>query len=107
MATPVFALTVSPARFEITGDPGTTLSGEIEVFNEQEGTRTFFTSYENFEPSGDSGAPHFIGSKDGLATWIRSDSKIILESGKRVVIPFSIAIPQNAEPGGHFAVIFC
>ena len=106
MATPVFALTVSPARFEITGDPGTTLSGEIEVFNEQEGTRTFFTSYENFEPSGDSGAPHFIGSKDGLATWIRSDSKIILESGKRVVIPFSIAIPQNAEPGGHFAAIF-
>ena len=106
IATPVFALTVSPARFEITGDPGTTLSGEIEVFNEQEGTRTFFTSYENFEPSGDSGAPHFIGAKDGLATWIRSDSKVILESGRRVVIPFSIVIPQNAEPGGHFAAIF-
>ena len=106
IATPVFALTVSPARFEITGDPGTTLAGEIEVFNEQEGIRTFFTSYENFEPSGDSGAPHFIGAKDGLATWIRSDSKVVLESGKRVVVPYSITIPQNAEPGGHFAAIF-
>ena len=106
IATPVFALTVSPARFEITGDPGTTLAGEIEVFNEQEGTRTFFTSYENFEPSGDSGAPHFIGAKDGLATWIRSDNKVVLESGVRVKVPYSITIPKNAEPGGHFAAIF-
>ena len=106
IASPAFALTVSPARVEITGDPGATLQGEIELFNEQEGTRTFFTSFENFEPSGDSGAPHFIGAKDGLATWIQSDSKVILESGKRSVVPFSITIPQNAEPGGHFAAIF-
>ena len=106
IASPVFALTVSPARVEITGDPGTTLQGEIELFNEQEGTRTFFTSFENFEPSGDSGAPHFIGAKDGLATWIRSDNKVVLESGVRVKVPYSITIPQNAEPGGHFAAIF-
>lgn len=105
-ATPVFALTVSPARIEITGDPGSTLQGEIELFNEQDGEKTFFTSFENFEPSGDSGAPHFIGSEDGLATWIRSDSKVTLGSGKRNVISYSIAIPQNAEPGGYFAAIF-
>lgn len=106
IASPVFALTVSPARVEITGDPGATLQGEIELFNEQEGTRTFFTSFENFEPSGDSGAPHFIGAKDDLATWIRSDNKITLESGVRVKVPYSITIPANAEPGGHFAAIF-
>lgn len=106
IATPAFALTVSPARFEITGDPGATLQGEIGLFNEQEGSRIFFTSFENFEPSGDSGAPHFIGARGGLATWIRADSKIILESGKRIVVPYSITIPQNAEPGGHFAAIF-
>lgn len=106
IASPAFALTVSPARVEITGDPGTTLQGEIELFNEQDGTRTFFTTFENFEPSGDSGAPHFIGAKDGLATWIRSENKVVLESGKRSVVPYSITIPQNAEPGGHFAAIF-
>ncbi len=101
-----YALTVSPARIEVAGDPGTVLQGEIELFNEQEGTRTFYTSYENFEPSGDSGAPHFIGAKDGLATWIISESKVILESGKRKVVPFSITIPANAEPGGHFGAVF-
>lgn len=106
-ATPVFALTVSPARLEITGDPGTTLYSEIELFNEQQGeARTFFTSFENFEPSGDSGAPRFIGAENGLATWIKADSKISIESGSRVIVPFSITIPANAEPGGYFAAVF-
>jgi len=31
---------------------------------------------------------------------------VVVESGKQSVVPFSIAIPQNAEPGGHFAAIF-
>lgn len=106
IASHTFALTVSPARVEITGDPGTTIQSEIEVFNEQEGAKTFFTSFENFEPSGDSGAPHFIGAKDGLATWMQADSKVVLESGARAVIPFSITIPADAEPGGHFAAVF-
>lgn len=106
IASPVFALTVSPARVEITGDPGATLQGKIELFNEQEGERTFFTSFENFEPSGESGAPHFIGAKNGLATWMQSEAKVVIESGKRSIVPFSITIPADAEPGGHFAAVF-
>ncbi len=106
LAGPAFALTVSPARVEITGDPGTTLHGEIEVLNEQEEARTFFTSFENFEPSGDSGSPHFIGAEDGLATWIQADNTVDLEPGERALVPFSITIPQDAGPGGYFAAIF-
>lgn len=106
MAVPAFALTVSPARVEITGDPGTTIHGEIELFNEQEKTKTFFTSFENFEPKGETGAPHFIGANEGLATWIQSDSQVVLEPGQRLTVPFSIAIPEDAEPGGHFSAIF-
>lgn len=102
----VSALTVSPARVEITGDPGTTIYGEIEVFNEQEGTKTFFTSFENFEPSGDSGAPRFVGAKDGLATWLKAEDTLVLDSAKSKIVPFSITIPQNAEPGGYFAAVF-
>lgn len=106
IASPAFALTVLPARVEIAADPGTTLQGKIELFNEQEGTRTFFTSFENFEPSGDSGVPRFIGAKDDLATWIKTENKVVLESGARAKVSYSIAIPKNAEPGGHFAAIF-
>ncbi len=100
------ALTVSPARIEITGDPGQTITGEIELFNEQQDARTFFSSFENFEPAGDSGAPRFIGADDGLATWLATEANVTLGSGERKTIPFSITIPQNASPGGYFAAIF-
>ena len=106
IASPVFALTVSPVKLEISGDPGQTLIGEIELLNEQSETKTFYSSFENFEPSGESGAPSFIGAKDGLATWIKTEDKVILESGERSVVPFSITIPKDAEPGGYFAAIF-
>lgn len=104
--TPAFALTISPARVEITADPGTVYHGEIEIFNEQEEKKTFFTSSENFEPRGDSGAPHFIGAENGLATWIQTENQVTLEPGERAIVPFSISIGQDAEPGGHFAAIF-
>lgn len=102
----LLALTVSPAKIEITGDPGKTINGEFELFNEQQDVKTFYSSFENFEPSGESGTPHFIGTEDGLATWITTGAQSILKSGERKKIPFSISIPQNAEPGGHFAAIF-
>lgn len=100
------ALTVSPARLEVTGDPGTTLRGEIEIFNEQEGSRTFYTSFEDFEPSGDTGAPHFIGAENGLATWLKTDSQVTVPSGTRQIVPYTITIPEGTEPGGYFGAVF-
>ena len=43
------ALTVSPIRFEIGGNPGQILTGEIELFNEQIISRTYYSSFENFQ----------------------------------------------------------
>src|SRR3989344_6918006 len=102
----VEALTISPVRLEITADPGQTVTGKLLLLNEQNGTTTFYSSFENFEPSGDSGTPRFIGAEDGLATGIKTDGKITLESGTSTSVPFSIPVPDNAEPGGYFAAIF-
>ncbi len=106
LASSAFALTISPAKLEISGDPGTTISDQFELFNEQQDAKTLYSSFANFESSGESGAPHFIKSNDGLATWIKTDNKITLTPGERKKISFSITIPKNAEPGGHFAAIF-
>jgi hypothetical protein len=100
------ALTISPAKIEITGDPGSVLTGEIEIFNEQEETKIFYTSYENFEPRGDSGAPYFVGGDVGLATWIETQSEVTLAPGERAVVPYKMTIPQDAKAGGYFAAIF-
>lgn len=102
----VHALTISPAKIEVVGDPGSVLSGEIEIFNEQDEPKTFYTSYENFEPRGDSGAPHFVGAPDGLATWIETQPEVTINPGERLVVPYKITVPQDARAGGYFAAIF-
>ena len=100
------ALTVSPVKIEISGDPGQTLRDEITLFNEQDTAKTFFSSSENFEARGETGDPYFVASTTGLATWITTKESVTLKPGERKTIPFSILVPKNAEPGGHFAAIF-
>ncbi|MCI5051336.1 MAG: DUF916 domain-containing protein [Candidatus Pacebacteria bacterium] len=100
------ALTVTPAILEISGDAGTTLVGTVRLYNESDRTQTFFTSYENFEPSDDSGTPRFIGAEDGLATWINATASVTLAPQERTEVPFTVTIPANAEPGGYFSAIF-
>jgi len=102
----VGALTVSPPRWEISGERGQTINGELELFNEEKEAKTFYSSFEAFEAAGETGAPRFFPATEGLATWIKAPAQITLDPQERKVVPFSIQIPQNADPGGHFAAIF-
>ncbi|MFM2424085.1 MAG: hypothetical protein RLZZ70_474 [Candidatus Parcubacteria bacterium] len=101
-----FALTISPTKIEVAGDPGQTIIGEIELFNEQTDTKTFFTSYENFEPRGETGSPYFVGGGSGLATWITTAESYTIAPSDRVTVPYTITIPASATPGGYFSAIF-
>lgn len=101
-----WALTISPVTLELKGDPGQTITGEIELFNEQVETKNLFSTFENFEPSGETGSPKFTGEKVDLATWIKIDTKVSLESQQKANIPYSITIPRDATPGGYFSAIF-
>ncbi len=100
------ALTISPAKVDIKADPGQTIIGEVELFNEQNEVKTFYASYENFESRGDSGAPYFVGAEDGLATWITTVPQISIKPGERKIIQYTVTIPENTKPGGYFAAIF-
>ena len=99
------ALTISPVKMEVAGDPSQILRGELRLFNEQGETKIFYSSIENFEARGESGAPYFLPEREGLATWIRTDGQVILKPKEEKTVPFSIHIPKNAAPGGHFAAI--
>jgi len=100
------ALTISPVRFEISGESGQTLIGEITLSNEDNIVRTFYSSSENFEARGEGGDPYFKPAEEGLSTWIKTESKIVLQPEETKTVPFSIEIPEGADPGGHFAAIF-
>lgn len=101
-----YALTISPSRTELRGDPGSTVGGDIILINDQQETKTFFASFENFVADGDSGTPKFVGDKEGLATWISTTEAVVVNPGEVKTIPFTVTIPADAQPGGYFSGIF-
>ncbi len=107
LAEPALALTISPVRLEVGSDPGQTLTGEIQLFNEEVEAKTFYSSAANFESRGESGAPYFLPNVDeDLASWIEIQEAVTLEPNERIAVPFLINVPGDAKPGGHFAAIF-
>jgi hypothetical protein len=100
------ALTISPARAELTGDPGETIQGTFTLTNPLDTDQTYYTSVENFEAQGESGTPNFVPGKDGLASWVKVAESITIKKGEKVKVPFTIEVPQGADAGGHFAAIF-
>ncbi len=100
------ALTVSPARAELTGDPGETIQGSFTLVNPLDTDQTYYTSVENFEAQGETGTPNFTASKDGLPSWVKIVEKVTLKRGERVTVPYNVVIPTDADSGGHFGAIF-
>lgn len=102
-----FALTLSPVRFELSGDPGQTVHAEMTLMNENQVDEIkYYSSYANFEAQGETGNPNFIDPKEGLGTWINVQKNVILLPGESKKIPIDITIPFGADPGGNFAAIF-
>ncbi len=102
-----FALTLSPTRYEISGNPGEIITQELKVTNEGKNSQLYYVSFSNFEAQGDTGSPTFVEPKDDLGTWITSSqASINLAPGKQETLTFKISIPKDAEPGGHFAALF-
>jgi hypothetical protein len=100
------ALTLSPTKIEVAVDPGQQAIGEIELLNEEAKDKTFYLSYENFEPRGETGSPYFVGGGEGLASWITTQESVTLKAGERLNVPYKITVPSDATPGGYFAAVF-
>lgn len=99
------ALTVSPIRYEISGDPGETLQEKLNLRNETANPLTYYPHYYNFQAEGETGVPTFVDPKDGLGTWIAAPAGIELAPGDNQTIVFVISIPKDATPGGYFGAL--
>lgn len=97
------ALTFSPVRIEMSGNPGEVMDSAFKVFNDEREAKTYYVVTENFEARDESGNPTFISSKTGLSSWISVPKIITLAPGERKMVPFQVHIPKNIEPGGYFA----
>jgi len=105
-------LSVSPTLFDMTASPTQEWTSNVRVINANEVPLQIYTDVVNFSPSGEGGqgslAPVLAEESDGatLAEWITIDeAERLIPAEQTVSIPFTINVPEDAPPGGHFAAI--
>lgn len=104
------AMAVSPPLFELSANPGQTLNHEIRVDNLTDQPLNLTVDRRDFTAQGEEGQVDLKNPEENvtnsLASWVSTDpSQATIEPKASQIFKFSIAVPANAEPGGHFASI--
>lgn len=103
------ALSISPLTFEINVDPGQVITNSVRVFNNSEDAITIRMSAEDFAPTGEEGNVVIAGEINetyALSKWITLEpASFTLGPGEDKVVNFTVNIPANGEPGGHYGSI--
>ena len=106
------SLSVSPTLFEMTANPAQEWDSSIRVINSNPQELEVYIDIVNFAPQGEVGQGVFIPVSEDesqgktLAEWIKPQmTSVVIPPEKTVEIPFGIAVPEDAPPGGHFAAI--
>lgn len=107
------SLSVTPTLFQMSASPSQEWNSGVKVINNNKQPITVYANVVNFAPEGESGEGKFIplpplGEQDGstLAEWMTiSNEPIVIPPEQSYTFPFSVNVPENAAPGGHFAAI--
>lgn len=107
---PKSGLAISPPTFELSANPGDTLTNNLRVDNVIDQPLEVTVETRNFTAMGEEGGID-LSAQEGefsLASWISvSPAKITIPARESHVFEFVTSIPANASPGGRFgSVIF-
>ena len=106
------SITVSPPKFEISAEKGQVLQREITITNGDAADLTLNISAANFTARGESGEAAFTEgdgatSAFSLSSWLTlPNGHVTVPANNKLVVPFTMSIPLQAESGGHFGTIF-
>ncbi len=105
-------VTAIPPRLEVTLKPGDIEVKEIKVRNESNGERIMSTTISDFIVNNNTGTPVQIDgtnpkySKWAASNWITIHSATNrLKGGETKNLQITISVPEDALPGGHYAMI--
>ena len=109
-------LVIAPEIFELQLEKGEVYNGKVKIYNKGESPMPLEAIASNFGAEEVSGTPVFYNNlsdnedDDVLFNprkWMEIENpNFILDPGETVNIKFTISVPENAEDGGHYAVIF-
>lgn len=103
-------MTIIPPRFELFANPGDVVNETIRLRNSSDSPYNFGVLVEDFSSAGEKGQVVLEeGETDAsysLKNWIETSSQnLLVQPNDEVVLPFTITVPKDAEPGGHYASI--
>lgn len=106
-------LTLTPPLIQVTIGPGESWSSSLKVVNNNPYDVTLYASVMDFASQGDSGQGKLtpVIRREGetlniLAEWIEvSEEPFLVPKETSYEVPFTVRIPENVSPGGHYATI--
>lgn len=104
-------ITFSPIKFDLNLDPGQTSSHQVVIDNKSDDPLTYYVTLADIETINENGDAVFsespLNNQYALASWIRaSKTQVTIDPKSSEAFSFSIAVPKDAEPGGHFGAVF-
>lgn len=101
---------VQPALFEQTINPGDQFSTSITITNAGSASQLFSVGVQDISGVNNAGEPIFTSSTVttySVSSWVAlGRTTITVPAGGSVTVPFTITVPANAQPGGHYGAIF-
>ncbi len=105
----ISAISISPLTFELTANPGETVKNKIKIYNPSNQPVFINMEVEDFTAVGETGSVVVQESDDetySLARWVNlSPTEFTLSPNERKIVDFTINIPADGEPGGHYGSI--
>ncbi len=103
-------LGVAPHTFELEVSRGEIFKNKIKILNQSELAIPITTRITDFTAAEETGQMLFDETSQDTSFasrfWIKIENpNFILDPGEVEEVKFSIEVPDNAEPGGHYAVV--
>jgi len=98
-------LQIAPLRTKPSLSPGDTTPAKITLTNLETDSQDVTISVQRFNTVNE--VYDYKFQDDPSTSWIRfPENQISIASGQKVELPYSIAVPANASPGGYYFAIF-
>jgi len=102
-------ITISPLTFELTANPGDTITNTLKVYNPTDSVISIKMEAEDFKPVGETGEVAVAPEEEitySLKRWVKTTpTEFTLEPKDQKFVDFEISVPENAEPGGKYGSV--
>jgi len=102
-------ITLSPAISRPDLKTGQTADGDLTIINDGTTRYTFLLYARPFSVKGESYDPNYteVNDRTEAYQWVEFEkNKLELGPNERVQVNYTVKVPEQAAPGGHYAVLF-